>query len=266
MLSLKFIAVFLMPALLSAPSFARAREKPLALIYKGAGSCSAEEGDAGEHEAGCSEAAAVVAMKAGFRVRFVGPKDLAEEATEAQVTAFFKTAKVWIQPGGVAATALFSMTTPLQEGLVKFVHSGGGYVGWCAGAFMATASLGETRYAGLGIFPGGTGIYRTYTESGAVDYSLQEITWKGKKRSIYYEGGPFLYGLENEPTASIVGLYDTGYVAAARATYGSGRVFISGPHPEAPAVWTKEDGINDPDGPDLDLAIEMVRWAAKVLP
>lgn len=266
MIHSKFLVLLLFPLLFASGSFASTREKPLALIYKGDGSCSAEEGDAGDHEAGCSEAAAVVAVKAGFRFRYVGPEEISEDATETQAAALFQNAKVWIQPGGYADVALFSMTTPLREGLVKFVESGGGYVGWCAGAFMATARLGETRYAGLGIFPGGTGIYSTYTENSSVDYSLQEITWLGKKRAIYYEGGPFLYGLENEPTAKIIGLYDTGYVAAARATYGKGRVFISGPHPEAPAVWTTEDGIHDPDGPDLDLAEQMVRWAAKIIP
>ncbi len=245
---------------------AMANPRGVALIYKGTGSCSEEDGDAGQNNSGCSEAAAKIARKAGLKPKYVGPEDLNDESTPAQVEAIFKNAKVWIQPGGIAATAYFAMSDRLHQEIIKFVNEGGGYVGWCAGAFIATERMGATRYGGLGIFPGGTGIYGTHTETRWVDYSLQEITWNGKKRSIYYEGGPYLYGLEELKNVEVVALYDTGFVAAARTTYGKGRVFISGPHPEAPAVWTEEDELKDPDGTDFDLAIEMVQWAAQLKP
>ncbi|MBC7396277.1 MAG: hypothetical protein H7333_02445 [Bdellovibrionales bacterium] len=258
------ISVLFFSGSIMAGHFASAR--PVALVYKGAGSCSEDDGDAGQHHSGCSEAAAKIAKRAGFKVKYVAPDALNEDSTPAQVAAVFAGAKVWIQPGGIAGTAFSAMTQKLRDELVDFVQQGGGYVGWCAGAFMATSRMGATRYSGFGIFPGGTGIYRTSTENRSVDYSLQDINWNGKKRSIYYEGGPYLYGLEEVPGVEIVATYDTGLVAAARAPYGKGRVFISGPHPEAPEVWTEEDNVKDPDGSDRDLAIEMVQWAAKVLP
>jgi hypothetical protein len=48
-------------------------------------------------------------------------------------------------------------------------------------------------------------------------------------------------------------------VAAARARYGKGHVFISGPHPEASRYWPP---TWDPDGLDNDLAVEMIREVA----
>ena len=155
------------------------------------------------------------------------------------------------------------MTYKVRSSLVDFVEKGGGYVGFCAGAYMATSRIGRTRYAGLGIFPGGTSPYGTGVIRPDLDYSLQNLTWQGVSRLVFYEGGPFLYGLNPAADHSeTLALYDSGFVAAARAIFGKGRVVVSGPHPEAPAIWTEEDGIHDPDGEDIDLAIDMVRWAA----
>ncbi len=102
--------------------FAQAQTaEPVALIYQGPGSCSVEEGDAGTTGYGCSEAASDVAVAAGFQVKFVGPTDLPENATPDQVAALFQNAKVWIQPGGIAETAFFSMTEKLRTEIVNFV-------------------------------------------------------------------------------------------------------------------------------------------------
>src|SRR3954469_5099579 len=104
-----FVSTF---ALLFVSLFALAAQtavaSPLALVYKGWGSCNAEEGDAGASGTGCSEVAAEVATKAGFRVKFVGGDALADNATPDQVKAVFEDAQVWIQPGGVAVTAFFN--------------------------------------------------------------------------------------------------------------------------------------------------------------
>jgi hypothetical protein len=231
---------------------------PLALVYSGPGSCSVAEGDAGSTGYGCSEASADIASLAGFRVQFVGPTDLSTSSTVAQVAAIFGNAKVWIQPGGVAETAIDAMSTRLKTELVNFIANGGGYVGTCAGAFIATSELGSTSHSGLGIFPGHTAPY-SYTALHD-DYALLPVTWGGVTREIYFEGGPYLSGLPS--TAQVMGTFANGTVASARATYQKGRVFISGPHVEAPADWTREDGYTDPDGPDYYLGAQMVTWAA----
>lgn len=226
--------------------------KPLALIYKGPGSCSLDQGDDGESGYGCSEASADVATLAGFRFQFVGPKDLAENATAEQVKALFGNAKVWIQPGGISNTAYYAMTAKLRNSIVNFVSNGGGYVGFCAGAFLATDWFG--------IFPGNSHLYRYTSARSDVGYAFLNMTWNGKSRKVYFEGGPYLSNLSSK--AEVTATFSTGYVAAARAAYGKGRVYISGPHPEAPVIWSGEDGIADPDGSDLDLGADMVTWAS----
>jgi hypothetical protein len=234
---------------------------PIALIYSGPGSCSVAEGDAGTTGYGCSEAASDVAVSAGFQVKFVGPNDLPDGATPDQVAALFQNAKVWIQPGGIAETAFFAMTEKLRTEIVNFVSNGGGYVGFCAGAYMATATIGASRYAGFGIFPGITHAYSYEPMIAGQDYTLMHVTWNGAERAIYFEGGPYL-GVAGTDAEVIATFDDSGLTAAARAPYGKGRVFISGPHPEAPSVWTTEDGVTDPDGSDAALAVDMVKWAA----
>ncbi len=235
-------------------------EKPLALIYQGPGSCSLDQGDAGESGYGCSEAAADVAVKAGFQYKFVGPNALPQNPTAAQVAAVFKNAKVWMQPGGVAVTAFLAMSSGLRSEIVKFVSGGGGYVGFCAGAFMATARIGQTSYSGFGIFPGSTAPYSYSSVREDVDYAFLATTWNGKKRAIFFEGGPYLYG--QGPSAEATATFSTGYVVSARAAFGKGRVYLTGGHPEAPRIWAEEDGLADSDGLDLDLGADMVQWAA----
>ena len=113
---------FLLLAVVASSIFGNARAdeavRPLALVYQGEGSC----------EEGCSEAAAAIAELAGFRVKYVGPEALKEDATDVQVKAVFENAKVWIQPGGVAMDAMYSMTYKLRTELVNFIDNGGGYV------------------------------------------------------------------------------------------------------------------------------------------
>jgi len=228
-------------------------DRPLALIYKGPGSCSLDQGDAGESGYGCSEAASDAATLAGFRFQFVGPRDLAESASSDQVQALFGNAKVWIQPGGVSNTAYYAMTAKLRQSIVQFVKDGGGYVGFCAGAFLAA----DWFY----IFPGSAHAYRYNPIRSDLTYAFLNLNWNGQKRSVYFEGGPYLSNLGS--TAEVTARFDTGYIAAARAPYGKGRVYISGPHPEAPQIWSQEDGMSDPDGSDLDLAASMITWAGQ---
>lgn len=223
-------------------SYGHARNQPLALIYKGPGSCSADQNDAGDSGYGCSEASADAAVAAGFRYEFVGPKDLPD----------FSKAKVWIQPGGISNVAYYAMSSKLRSELVKFIFQGGGYVGFCAGAFLASDWFG--------IFPGSSSLYHYPTARNDVSFGLLDMEWNGKKRIVYFEGGPYLHHIS--PKAEVTATFSTGYVAAARANYGAGRVYISGPHPEAPPIWSEEDGISDPDGNDIDLAAEMISWAA----
>ena len=216
--------------------------KPLALIYKGLGSCSADQGDAGTPAYGCSEASSDAAVKAGFDYLFVGPNDSPD----------FSKAAVWIQPGGNSDAANAAMSSKLKNDLIQYVSNGGGYVGICAGAFLAADWFH--------IFPGTADLYTYNAIQSNVDYAFLKINWSGTERYIYFEGGPYFHNLGS--SVEVMATFDdTGDVAAARATYGKGRVYVSGAHPEAPALWSSEDGNTDPDGSDISLAAGMISWA-----
>ena len=208
-----------------------------ALIYKGAGSC---------HE-GCSEAAALMAQKAGFTPVYVMPNELDE--------AKFQSAKLWIQPGGDSVVAANTMRADLKKRIAKFVYDGGGYVGFCAGAFFATRYIGGLSVPGLGILPGRT---MTYDKVGN-KATMIDINWEGKVRNLYWNLGPRLILPASVPS---VASYPDGTPAAARGEYGAGRVYVTGLHPEAPAAWKEYFHLTDTDGQDDALAVEMIRWAA----
>lgn len=227
--------------------------KPLALIYKGLGSCSKDQDDAGDSGFGCSEASAVVARLAGFQYKYVGPNDSPD----------FSKAKVWIQPGGISNVAYDTMSDKLKENLIGFIAKGGGYVGFCAGAFIATEVIGGTGEPGLGIFPGSTAPYDYDSARDDVGYGFLPIKWNGKSHKVYFEGGPYLYGQKDN--AQITGYFADGSAVSGKAQYGKGRVYVTGAHPEAPPIWSREDKIRDPDGSDYPLAVEMIRWSAGLI-
>ncbi|MBS1958426.1 MAG: hypothetical protein JST80_03050 [Bdellovibrionales bacterium] len=225
---------------------------PVALIYNGPGVC----------EEGCADAAADVAKMAGLTPRFVAPDALDYNSKPADVQKLYQDVKVWIQPGGIGNEALYTMTDRMVDELDKFIKNGGGYVGFCAGAFMATTYIGR-RGLGMDIFPGQSIAFPYWPVRYDLDYTLQEVNWNGKKRYVFLEGGPYLIYDERDKNIETIATFPSGAVAAARATYGKGRVYITGLHPEAPTIWTTEDNIKDPDGSDRDLAIEMIQWAAQ---
>ena len=110
-----------------------------------------------------------------------------------------------------------------------------------------------------------TSDYGDNTEHGAI---VLPVEWLGLTRQLYWEGGPYFVTPQKplDPALfsvpEIVAHYADGQIAAVRNSYGRGRVFVSGPHPEAPQFWRDYFHLVDSDGLDLDLAQSMVRWAA----
>jgi hypothetical protein len=245
-------AIFFSLSTLSANAAIHGEGKPMALVYDGIGACVED----------CALSAANSARAAGLQVKIVGPKVLTEASTPTQIQMLFRGVKVWIQPGGYSKQAYEAMTPTLRKAIVDFVREGGGYVGFCAGAFMTSDQIGTTGTPGLGIFPGKTAPYEVPTIRPDLVFSLEKVLWFGAQRTLYFEGGPFLYDLDSR--VEVVATYQDSKVAAARTTFGKGRVFISGPHPEAPLWWSNVDGIRDPDGSDQSLAVHMIDWAAQL--
>lgn len=217
--------------------------KTIALVYDGPGACPED----------CSIASADTARMAGFTPKMVGPDALNENSTPEQIANLFKDVAIWVQPGGKSRDAYLAITPTLRNALIQFIKGGGGYVGFCAGAFITTKWIGTTGVQGFGIFPGSTAPLGTG--------SLREtVKWNGKTREIYFEGGPYMYNVDS--SVEVTAYYDDGKtIASARTNYGQGRVYITGPHPEAPDWWWNG---KDPDGNDRDLAIEMMKWSARI--
>jgi hypothetical protein len=208
---------------------------PKAFVYKGYGACTD----------GCHQAAYQMALKAGFDPVYVGPHDQVD----------FSEASLWLQPGGHSSQVMTTMDPAMQTALNKFVENGGAYVGFCAGAFSATKLVGTTNINGFGIFPGLTTLYDFDAQAGIIP-----TQWNGKQRYVYWEGGPYISEIP-AGLAEATAFYPNGQIAAARSSYGKGKVYITGMHPEAPQEWRDFYGLNDPDGDDSDLAVEMINWA-----
>jgi glutamine amidotransferase-like uncharacterized protein len=202
--------------------------QPIALVYGGPGVLTGRDDTL--------ERAEYVAAQAGFKVIVVtGPVD----------PATLNSASVWVQPGGPNLSADSFMNANGMAGQVRdFVSRGGGYVGFCGGAFSAVNNLG--------LIQGSAWNLDQSTEKVAID-------WLGKTRWIHFEHGPYI--VLSDPKAEVVGKYATGDVAVVRSHYGKGEVFISGVHPEANSDWPP---TYDPDGSDTDLAIGMIREVAAV--
>lgn len=209
---------------------------PKALVYNGVGACKED----------CAKAAFDTARNAGFDPVYVGDQD--EDPN------LFQDAKVWIQPGGYAGTAMNAMSPVLKKNIKNFIWNGGGYVGYCAGAFIATSTVGTTRIRGLGILPGNTKLY-------GKGIRIYKSNWQGSERYIYWEGGPYFRNIPS--TVENLASYPSGASAAVRTTFGKGRVWVTGLHPESPQWWKDESGYQDIDGDDGDLVAKMLHWVTE---
>lgn len=152
---------------------------------------------------------------------------------------------------------------PIRLGFTKstiasiqnYLNQGGKYLGICGGGFIAAkryqpeASLWAN---GFNIIP-----------ADAVDYSetskahLEEIIWKNKRVSMYFQGGP-KFIMQSKPY-QVIAYYSNGDIAALESHYGKGNVLVIGPHPEADETWLEEANIN-PEGwrPTQYLAVELL--------
>lgn len=221
--------------------YVQANDSKLALIYQGPGSC----------EEGCSEAAREMATLAGFKTKFIGPGEVSAEV--------FQGASIWIQPGGKSSLTSKTMAPELKENIRRFVSTGGGYVGFCAGGFFATEWIADRKVQGLGILPGTNALYQEKAE--AVIFPIQ---WHGA-RQVYWEGGPYFLPPQEKQNApyEVMATYPNSSIASVRSQFGGGRVYVTGLHPEAPQSWRNFYKISDVDGLDYDLAVQMIQWAAK---
>ncbi len=141
---------------------------------------------------------------------------------------------VLIMPGGDAST--YIENDDINGSIIKqFVQNGNGYIGICAGAYAASNSV-EGYYSGWGITPDVDTINENYT--GLLSISTTSYGNKlinGSVTYIHMENGPALHTNNSQIVMANFADNNTGYqnfAAIIAETVGSGRVILSGPHPE----------------------------------
>jgi Biotin-protein ligase, N terminal len=241
---MKFI--FLLSALVSINAFSQSAPRT-AVVYGGEGAC----------EEDCVTAVVEAAKIAGFTPVVVLPGTWDP--------AVLKDAAVWLQPGGYAVTSAKAMGKKMMADVRAFVKAGGGYVGFCAGAFIATSKIGTSTTTGYGFSPGITTVYKAKGYPTIEKMSMKLNDGLQHSRQIYWEGGPYFKFTKAElPKVDVRGTYSrTNQISAIQTTYGSGKVSLTGAHPESPQWWRDSSNLIDSDGLDYDITTEMIQWAAK---
>jgi glutamine amidotransferase-like uncharacterized protein len=165
-----------------------------------------------------------------------------------------------IVPGGYTAQCVDAVGEEGFEQIREFVAGGGGYVGICAGAYIAAQNVEVPgRPPGLGIIEienerkAGQGL-RTITivkpEHPVVKGYTEEV-------STWYQNGPMMKASEGVETLAV---YEEGAAAIVWATYGQGRVVIFSPHPEG----SLEGGVDPEEAGTLRLLENTIAFASQV--
>lgn len=238
-------AVFLAASAFFAAELLAAPNAPVALVYEGPGNC----------QGSCSDAAAEIPAKLGLRIRFVKPGELTKES--------FKDAVLWMQPGGNAINAARALGPKGLKLIRDFVSEGGGYVGFCAGAFMTdTTTDYKGNVPGLGFVPGTQDYFKVPgNDDEAV---LVNVNWRGKMRQMYFNHGGYFDFQNSSQPYTVLAWYENNpglprLPASVFLNWGHGKVAVIGAHPEATFAWKRNDDLDDADGSDHDVAIEMVK-------
>jgi glutamine amidotransferase-like uncharacterized protein len=158
---------------------------------------------------------------------------------------------ILIMPGGNSATYINSNSIS-EDAIKQFVSQGNGYLGICAGAYAASNSI-EGLYSGWGL--------ASQVNSKNINYegllsisttSSGSVLFDDSTLSLYHQNGPAMYATGSG--VSIFAYYadnNTGYQsysAIVGEKYGSGRVILSGSHPEI-------------DPQNSELLAKMILWA-----
>jgi glutamine amidotransferase-like uncharacterized protein len=167
-----------------------------------------------------------------------------------------------IVPGGYTALYVDALGEEGFEQIRKFVAGGGGYIGICAGAYIAARNVEvPSRPLGLGIIEirnerkAGRGL-RTIT---IAKPAHPVVRGSEGKVDIWYQNGPTIKAGEGVETLAI---YEKGAAAIVCANYGQGKVVIFSPHPEGSL-----EGEVDPEKAEtLKLLENAIAFASQKIP
>jgi hypothetical protein len=162
-----------------------------------------------------------------------------------------------LKPPSAAPILLFggAGTSPDDVAAVDIheaVQKGLGYLGICAGAFLAGRS---THYPSFALADVQFGFYADETRG--VRKAAVTIAGPGTPTlEQYWEDGPQLGGW-----GAIIGRYPDGTPAIVEGASGGGWVLLTGVHPEAPSSWRRELFFTTPVEADHAYAATLVRAA-----
>jgi glutamine amidotransferase-like uncharacterized protein len=164
-----------------------------------------------------------------------------------------------IVPGGYTAKYVDVLGEEGFEQIREFVAGGGGYIGICAGAYIAARNVEVPgRPPGLGIIEirnerkAGRGL-RTIT---IVKSEHSVVRGSEGKVDIWYQNGPMMKAGEGVETLAI---YEEEAAAIVCANYGQGRVVIFSPHPDG----SLGGGVDPEKAGTLKLLENAVEFASK---
>jgi hypothetical protein len=158
---------------------------------------------------------------------------------------------VW--PGGYAGKMSNTMSTQSRANLKRAVNERGiGFVGFCAGAFIAVSP--DTSW-GFALKEAETLPYYHLEDEG-IPIAMTPVQFAdGSERDLVWWGGPYT---PEYPGGVIARYKDTLQPAISQSWAGNGLMVIAGPHPEAPESWRADHGLSDSDGLDQDIAWQMM--------
>lgn len=182
-------------------------------------------------------------------------------------------------PGGSTGPYQTKINSIGRANIRQIIRDGGSYVGVCAGAhYAASIQRWQGVYYNSGLLElfSGAGIGPMAEICSGPDYCMCRLDintgypiTNGMDDSLwimYYTGPYFTF---DSGVGDIIARYSINdNIAMASFTYGNGRVFISGPHPE----WEEDsdrDSIDyfdnfDDRGSDWDLMRQAVRWCLRI--
>lgn len=177
--------------------------------------------------------------------------EVSSVAPEAVRKGALKDVDVLIHPGGSGGGQGRALAAEGREAVREFVRKGGGFIGICAGAYLAT----DDYEWSLGLIEARVVDKRHWARgNGTVEVTLSPVGQgffgtKTDQLAIYYGQGPLLSRREWDnplaPEYESLGIYRTGIAekgapegimpgtsAIVRTTFEKGRVFVFSPHPE----------------------------------
>ncbi|QDV20176.1 hypothetical protein Pan153_48480 [Gimesia panareensis] len=196
----------------------------------------------------------------GFKYQVVRPAEIR--------SGVLKDFDVLIMPGGSGSKQSKALEPEGRKAVRQFVRNGGGYVGICAGAYLASSHYKWS----LGVINARVWDRQHWARGGeTVEIGLtpagQQVLARGQNRfQVRYQNGPLLVpdNQQDLPGYEVLARFETevarngapaeamvGTHAIIRSKFGSGRVICFSPHPEAQ------------DGPK-SLVASGVYWAAQV--